>query len=157
MNRTRSRGPALNGATAVVLGYGRSGKAAAALLAREGARPRVTDTKDATALAVAPGSVPGGDAWLGRMDEAVLAGADLVIASPGVPPTNPVLAAALRAGLPVHSELELGWWHVDAPTVAITGTNGKSSTREMIARVLAPLGPVVQSEKSFNNDLGVPL
>ena len=43
------------------------------------------------------------------------------------------------------------------PVIAITGTNGKSSTREMIARVLAPLGPVVQSEKSFNNDLGVPL
>lgn len=43
------------------------------------------------------------------------------------------------------------------PVIAITGSNGKSSTREMIARALSPLGPVVQSEKSFNNDLGVPL
>lgn len=41
--------------------------------------------------------------------------------------------------------------------VGITGSNGKSSTREMIARVLEPLGPVVQSIRSYNNDLGVPL
>ncbi len=43
------------------------------------------------------------------------------------------------------------------PVIAITGSNGKSSTREMIAKVLEPLGPVVQAKKSFNNAIGLPL
>jgi UDP-N-acetylmuramoyl-tripeptide--D-alanyl-D-alanine ligase len=43
------------------------------------------------------------------------------------------------------------------PVIGVTGSNGKSSTREMIAKVLEPLGPVVQSIRSFNNELGVPL
>lgn len=59
-------------------------------------------------------------------------GVDVVIASPGVPPHNPQLAAALASGVPVFSELELGSWFIDAPMIAITGTNGKTTTTELI-------------------------
>lgn len=130
--RRNERGPQLAGAVAVVLGYGRSGRAAGALLGEAGARVRVADDAPADKLGVGEADVPGGTEWLGRRDADVLRGADLVIASPGVPPHHPVLAAALEAGLPVHSELELGWWFTDAPVVAITGTNGKTTTTELV-------------------------
>jgi UDP-N-acetylmuramoylalanine--D-glutamate ligase len=133
VNRARNeRGPALAGALAVVLGYGKSGRAAAALLVEAGTGVRVADDAPAERLHVSEADVPGGTGWLGRSDPSVLRGADLVIASPGVPPSHPVLAKALASGIPVHSELELGWWFTDSPIVAITGTNGKTTTTELV-------------------------
>lgn len=134
------RGPFLGAATCVVLGYARSGRAAAALLAQTGARVRVVDAASAEALRVAEHEVPGGTQWLGREDPSVLGGADLVIASPGVPPRNPVLEAALARGIPVRSELELGWWFTTAPVIAITGTNGKTTTTELIGAICRAAG-----------------
>jgi UDP-N-acetylmuramoylalanine--D-glutamate ligase len=130
--RANGRGPFLDGARTVVIGYRRSGRAAARLLAEAGASVRVTDTAALDDLGVTADEVPGGVEWIGRADPAVLESADLVIASPGVPPSSPVLAAALERGLPVRSELELGWWFTDAPTIAITGTNGKTTTTELV-------------------------
>jgi UDP-N-acetylmuramoylalanine--D-glutamate ligase len=129
------RGPSLDEAAVVVLGYGRSGRAASRLLADAGARVRVTDALPEDRLGVSAEEVPGGTEWLGREDPEILRGADLVIASPGVAPSNPVLAKALGSGLPVHSELELGWWFTDAPIVAITGTNGKTTTTELVGAI----------------------
>lgn len=67
--------------------------------------------------------------------------------------------AQIRVKFPRMAFADLAAAHrkrLRCPVIAITGSNGKSSTREMIAQVLAPLGPVVQSLRSFNNDLGVP-
>lgn len=67
--------------------------------------------------------------------------------------------AQIRVKFPRMAFADLAAAHrkrLRCPVIAITGSNGKSSTREMIAKVLAPLGPVVQSLRSFNNDLGVP-
>lgn len=147
------RGPFLEGAKTVVIGYRRSGRAAAGLLARAGASVRVTDAADAAALGVTPDEVPGGGEWLGRNDAAVLDGADLVIASPGVPPSSPVLSAALEADVPVRSELELGWWFTDAPTVAITGTNGKTTTTEL----LGAMGRAAGRRTLVAGNVGTPL
>lgn len=126
-----ARGPSLVGARVVVLGYGRSGRAAAALLVRAGADVRVSDSAAPAKLGVTS-PPPGGDRWLGGEDPRVLESADLVVASPGVPPTNALLARARERGLPVRSELELGWWFATAPLVAITGTNGKTTTTELV-------------------------
>jgi UDP-N-acetylmuramoylalanine--D-glutamate ligase len=126
------RGPSLDGAVVVVLGYARSGRAASRLLAEAGARVRVTDVLPLERLRVSADEVPGGPEWIGTTDESVLVGCDLVIASPGVPPSNPILAAALASDRPVHSELELAWWFTDSPLVAITGTNGKTTTTELL-------------------------
>jgi UDP-N-acetylmuramoylalanine--D-glutamate ligase len=147
------RGPSLDGAAVVVLGYGRSGRAASRLLVDAGARVRVTDAVPAGELGVSAEEVPGGTEWLGREDPAILRGADLVVASPGVAPTNPVLAEALRTGLPVHSELELGWWFTDAPTVAITGTNGKTTTTELVGAIARAAGRAV----AVAGNVGTPL
>lgn len=79
---------------------------------------------------------------------AVLAEADLLVASPGFPPHHPVVAAALAAGVPVWSEVELAWrLRVDrlgsaepAPWLGITGSNGKTTTVEMLAAILRAAG-----------------
>ncbi len=68
--------------------------------------------------------------------------------------------AQIRVKYPRKALADLAAAHrrqLRCPVIAVTGSNGKSSTREMIAKVLEPLGPVVQSVRSFNNDLGVPL
>lgn len=79
---------------------------------------------------------------------AVLADADLLVASPGFPPHHPVVAAALAAGVPVWSEVELAWrlranrLGTDEPAawLGITGSNGKTTTVEMLAAILRAAG-----------------
>ncbi|MDP6529510.1 MAG: UDP-N-acetylmuramoyl-L-alanine--D-glutamate ligase [Gemmatimonadota bacterium] len=148
-----ARGPCLENAVVVVLGYGRSGKAAAALLQRAGAKVRVTDQGCAAELGVSGEGIPGGDGWLGGDCPEVLRGADLVIASPGVPPGNPVLDEARANGLPVRSELELGWWFLDAPMIAVTGTNGKTTTVEL----LGAMGRAAGQRTAVAGNVGTPL
>ncbi|MFI2485888.1 UDP-N-acetylmuramoyl-L-alanine--D-glutamate ligase [Promicromonospora kroppenstedtii] len=92
------------------------------------------------------------DADHGRLDAdgaaAVLAEADLLVASPGFPPHHPLVATALAAGVPVWSEVELAWrLRVDrlgtdapAPWLGITGSNGKTTTVEMLAAILRAAG-----------------
>lgn len=78
---------------------------------------------------------------------------DVVIPSPGVPPENPVLQAAVQAGKPVWSEIELAARWLQIPIVAITGTNGKSTTTVLVGEILRAAG-----EKVFvGGNLGTPL
>lgn len=106
-----------------------------------------------------PGSRVDGNAFV---VDALRRGAAAVVAGPDAPPLPEEFAdrALIRVKYPRKSLADLAAAHrrtLKCPVIAITGTNGKSSTREMIAAVLAPLGEVVQSERSYNNDLGVPL
>jgi UDP-N-acetylmuramoylalanine--D-glutamate ligase len=85
----------------------------------------------------------------------VLGEARTVVKSPGVPPDIAVVAEALRQGRGLIDELELGWHLVTAPTVAVTGTNGKSTTSSLCVGLLAAAGldPVLTG----NTDFGPPL
>src|SRR5207247_11166336 len=65
-----------------------------------------------------------------------LDGATLVVLSPGVPENAPVIGWARERGLPVWSELELGARLCRVPFVAVTGTNGKTTTTEMVASMM---------------------
>lgn len=78
-----------------------------------------------------------------------------MVKSPGVPPEVPVVAEARRQGRRLVDELEVGWHLVDAPTVAVTGTNGKSTTSALCVGLLeaAGLAPVLTG----NTDFGPPL
>ena len=90
---------------------------------------------------------------LGGHDEADFTSADLVVLSPGVPPTIPALVAARRAGVPVLGEVEFAWRLLDGtPMVAITGTNGKSTTTALTGRLF-------QEDRStfVGGNLGTPL
>jgi UDP-N-acetylmuramoylalanine--D-glutamate ligase len=120
----------------VVVGAGRSGRAAARLLRSRGAEVTLTDT-DASALARDADLQSAGvrmEAGEHRSD--LLASADLVVLSPGVPPRQPAIEAARRAGVAVVGEVELASRWLRGRMVAITGTKGKSTTTSLTARIL---------------------
>jgi UDP-N-acetylmuramoylalanine--D-glutamate ligase len=70
-----------------------------------------------------------------RAIEELVDWADLVVPSPGVPPSSPLLAAALARGRRVISEIELGFGYAQGPVLAITGTNGKTTTTSLLAHI----------------------
>lgn len=112
----------------VVVGLGKSGVAAARLAARHGARVVGTDglARDRLGDSAAVLEASGVEVLCG-VAAPDLAGADLVVVSPGVP-SWPALEAAAAAGVEVIGELELGSRFVHAPIALIGGTNGKSTT-----------------------------
>jgi len=136
--------PDLRGKRVTVVGLARSGVAAARLCAREGARVTVTDRRPETELSGALAALDGADVRraLGGHDLADLERADLVIVSPGVPHASPPIQAALRRGVPVWGETELAARFLGpAPIVAITGTNGKSTTTALTGALLSSHRP----------------
>jgi UDP-N-acetylmuramoylalanine--D-glutamate ligase len=81
---------------------------------------------------------------LGGTGVELLAGAGCVVKSPGVPRESAVIAAALERGIPVVGELELGWRMSAAEFVAVTGTNGKTTTVELIGAIYREAGLPVE-------------
>lgn len=78
-------------------------------------------------------------AW-GSEDPALLAGIDLVVPSPGIPPANPIVLKAMEAGIPVKGEAALGLEGISCPVVAITGTNGKTTTTHLAGELFSACG-----------------
>jgi UDP-N-acetylmuramoylalanine--D-glutamate ligase len=144
----------LQGRRAVVVGLAKSGVSAARLLAAKGARVTVTDRRPAAALEAARAALGDRVAYaLGGHDAAQLTAADLVVVSPGVPLALPELAAARDRGVPVVGEVELAWRFLShLPLVAITGTNGKSTTTALAGALLAADRPTF-----VGGNLGTPL
>jgi UDP-N-acetylmuramoylalanine--D-glutamate ligase len=123
--------PDLRGRTIVVVGLAQTGIAVAKFCARRGARVVVTDGKPAGQLAGPIAQLAGVPVTcqLGGHDAHSFTTADLVVMSPGVP-TLPEMVAARAAGVEVIAEIELAYRFLDpgAALIAITGTNGKSTT-----------------------------
>ena len=137
----------LPGRHALVVGAARSGLAAARLLARHGLDVRVCDRRPAAELAGAQRalSAAGGATLVaGRDDPALLEGRDVVVWSPGIPVDHPLAAAARARGIPVLSELEIGFLAAHAPLLCVTGTNGKSTTTDLTGALLRAVGREVQ-------------
>lgn len=133
---------AWDGMKVTIVGMGRSAAGAATLLQQQGAIPFVTDASSGPRL------LP----WIAELEQLDVAhesgghsarawvDADLIVLSPGVPPgIAPVLAARER-GILVLGELELASRFAEAPILAVTGTNGKTTVTEMIHHVLRRLG-----------------
>jgi UDP-N-acetylmuramoylalanine--D-glutamate ligase len=142
-------GDQLRGHTAVVLGAGSSGIAAARLLVRLGACVRLLEKSEAVAASIPSDqgfAVKGGEH---RPED--FAGADLVVLSPGIARAR--VAALLPAGAQVVSELELASWFVSEPVIAVTGTNGKTTTTTLIGRILERNGRSV----FVGGNIGTPL
>src|SRR4030042_1615749 len=145
----------LKGQKVVIIGIGKTGRATARFLAGRGARITITDEKPAAAwggakveLAALPAEMT-----FAPYGPEVLAGADLVIPSPGVYPANPILAEALRREIPVLSEIDLAWRFLKTPLVAVTGTNGKTTVTTLIGEMLRAAGI-----KAFvGGNIGTPL
>jgi UDP-N-acetylmuramoylalanine--D-glutamate ligase len=118
---------------ALVVGLARSGRAAALALANRGVPTVAVDRVgglDAGRLAAA-----GVEVHLGTEEERLLEGVDLLVKSPGVPGESPLPAAARTRGIPVWSEIELGFRLLSNPFIGVTGTNGKTTTSELLGAV----------------------
>jgi len=117
---------------ALVIGFQRTGRALARTLAARGTAVRV-----ANALGVDAAAWPDVELCLGEAPvPARLDGVDLVVPSPGVPREHPLLLAAQARGIAVASEIELAARLGRARVIAITGTNGKSTTTSLVGRAL---------------------
>jgi len=126
----------LEGKRVMVIGLGVSGLAAARLLAHHGARLVLAERR----TDLPREALPAGEIRLGNEDPAWLEGVDLVVASPGVPPSSPLMRAARAARIPLISELELASRFITAPIVAVTGTNGKSTVVILLGEIFRKAG-----------------
>lgn len=132
----------LSGRKVAVIGLARTGTAVVSVLARRGAEVvaydvRPTDQLSQQVEALRDCQV---DLVLGRDDYPDIERAELVVPSPGVPADAPVLARVRRRGARVIPEVELGYLLSKAPIVAITGTNGKTTTALFTAEMLRASG-----------------
>ena len=121
----------------LVLGLARSGLAALELLAGKGARTVGADEKNDISI---PDRFKNISIHLGSFSFELLENCDEVILSPGIPSSHPIVSEALNKSIPVISELELGYRFATAKIIALTGTNGKSTTVTMIERILNESG-----------------
>jgi UDP-N-acetylmuramoylalanine--D-glutamate ligase len=139
--------PMYRGRTVLVVGAARSGVAAAEFLLASGARVVLTDIKSEESLAVPLDSLKNlaktsGELTLelgGHHAESFRA-ADFVLVSPGVPMALPCIEESRLAGIPVLAEVELAYRHLRGKIVAITGSNGKTTTTTLVAELLSSAG-----------------
>ena len=139
----------------LVVGLGKSGMAAALFLRDKGARVTVSDSRSAVALA---GEIPA------LLDAGIMVEAgghglltfrrqDLIVVSPGVPYDTPELKQVRAFGLPIIGELELASRFLQGQIVAITGSNGKTTTTSLVGKILADAG----RETLVGGNIGVPV
>src|SRR5580692_8166989 len=132
----------LKGKKVLVVGLGKSGLAAALFLRRRGAQVTVSDVRSAEALAK---DIPA------LLDEGIMVETgghglltfrrqDLIVVSPGVPLNTPELAQVKSFGLPVIGELELAARFLKGKILAITGSNGKTTTTALVGEILEKAG-----------------
>ena len=145
----------LKGKKVLVVGLGKSGLAAALFLRRKGAQVTVSDVRSAESLAR---EIPA------LLEEGIMVEAgghglltfrrqDLIVVSPGVPLDTPELAQVRNFGLPVIGELELAARFLKGRIVAITGSNGKTTTTALLGAILEEAGfPVL-----VGGNIGVPV
>src|SRR5712691_3169278 len=145
----------LAGKTTAVVGLAKSGVAAARLLRRLGARVLASDSSPLESLTAEARALDreGCTLWAGGHPDAAFVGADLVVVSPGVPLEVPALASARARGVPIVGELELAWRVMEADAIAITGTNGKTTTTALTGELLrTQVRPVL-----VGGNIGTPL
>ncbi|HVB36686.1 MAG TPA: UDP-N-acetylmuramoyl-L-alanine--D-glutamate ligase [Candidatus Acidoferrales bacterium] len=128
----------LEGKRLLVVGLARTGVVVSLLCAAYGARVTATDEKPESALPeiAAKLRTAGVTLELGAHDPETFVNQDLIIISPGVPAKMPPLQLARNRGIPVWSEIELAWRLMRGKLVAITGSNGKTTTTALVGHIL---------------------
>lgn len=132
----------LTGKKVLVVGLARTGVALTQFLVKAGARATVTDMAPAGELAEMRAQIQGLPVVeeLGVSEPVDLLSYDLILPSPGVPPELPWLDAARRRGIPVWGELQLASHFLTRPVLAVSGTNGKTTTITLVGEFLAASG-----------------
>jgi UDP-N-acetylmuramoylalanine--D-glutamate ligase len=145
----------LAGKTVSVVGLAKSGVAAARLVRRLGGRVLASDSSPLEALSSEARALEreGCALWTGGHPDEAFRGAELVVVSPGVPLELPALAAVRARGALIIGELELAWRVMEADVIAITGTNGKTTTTALTGELLrTQVRPVL-----VGGNIGTPL
>src|SRR5579862_3292741 len=132
----------LNGKRVLVVGLGKSGVASALFMKAHGAKVSVSDTKSGDELR---NEIPvlldhGIAVETGGHGERTFRGQDLIVVSPGVPVDAPPLQQARSLGESVIGEIELAAQFLPGPIVAITGSNGKTTTTTLTGEIMAAAG-----------------
>ncbi|MGA8367098.1 MAG: UDP-N-acetylmuramoyl-L-alanine--D-glutamate ligase [Candidatus Acidiferrales bacterium] len=145
----------LAGKRVLVVGLARTGVAASLFSAGYGATVTATDDKPEAELAETAARLRAAGVTLelgGHLSKTFL-DQDLIVVSPGVPANLPPLELARARGIPVWSEIELAWRFLRGTLVAITGSNGKTTTTSLVAHILKTAGiPALTG-----GNIGVPL
>lgn len=123
----------------LIVGYGVSGKGAEEILKKLNVKYRVYDEKDKRAD-------------YNRLNKKIILQFDLIILSPGISVFSKEVQLAQKLNIKVVSELEFGYWFTSCPIIAITGTNGKTTTTKLTNSVVA----TTYSSNTFGN-IGTPL
>jgi len=127
----------------LIMGYGRSGQAVESIIKKlNNVNYKIFDgDKKVT-----------GAQYYARLNKKIIRGFDLIVVSPGISVYNKYIVYAERIGIKVIGELEFGYWFTDSPVIAITGTNGKTTTTRIATDIIS---------KKFNTgsygNIGVPL
>ena len=125
----------------LVVGLGKSGMAAARFLKREGARVTVSDSRPAASIAeLAPLLDEGIMVEAGRHGLLTFRRQDLIVVSPGVSPSVPELQGVRSLGIHIIGELELGMLFLRGETLAVTGSNGKTTTTALVGEIFTASG-----------------
>lgn len=138
---------------ALLVGLGKTGVSCARHLAQRGWRLAATDSRNEPPGAAELAQIaPGAPLRAGAFDATLLAGARLVVASPGVALSEPIFARARQLGIEIVGDIELFARAADAPVVGITGTNGKSTVTTLLGRMAERAGIRVR----VGGNLGTP-
>ncbi|MBW2598673.1 MAG: UDP-N-acetylmuramoyl-L-alanine--D-glutamate ligase [Deltaproteobacteria bacterium] len=146
----------LSGKRVLVIGLGRTGVATAQFLLDKGARVMIVDKKPVSEFGDTVEAFTGladVELGIGQDDTDVLSRTDMIVPSPGIPPFNRLLAEGLRMEIPILSELELASRYLKKPAIAITGTNGKTTTTSLLGRILEHCGRKVFVGGNIGNPL----
>jgi len=144
------------GKRVLVVGLGKSGLAVAGWLARQGARVTVSEVRDKSAFdrrLLGELSKKGIEIEFGDHRPGSFVEADLIVVSPGVPLDIKSLVEASKRDVPVVGELELAWTYLRTPSIAVTGTNGKSTAVKLIGEMISRAGRRV----FVGGNIGLPL
>src|SRR5207302_2719849 len=126
-----------------VLGAGLSGSAAALLLRSEGAQVTVLDSAEERSLlksTIDNLRAHGVHVVCGPAADQNSSAYQMAILSPGIDPASPLVCNFFSRGIETISEIELGWRSCEIPVIAVTGTNGKTTTTELLAQMLNACG-----------------
>ncbi len=146
----------LKGKNVTVLGAGESGLSSVRLLVSKGAHVFLSEFQDAKKFNEEVNSLKemGIDFEFGGHDLNQIKKSDLIVISPGIPPSSIVHQEILKENLPVWSEIELAYQFVkDHPIIAITGTNGKTTVTTLVKNVLTQAGKRVACCGNIGNSL----
>ena len=154
--------PDYKGIHATVMGLGRfgGGLSATRFLAQRGASVVVTDLQNAANLVdslAAIQDIPIARLALGGHPEDVLDDCQLLIVNPAVPPDHPLVALARTRGIEVTTEIELFLRHNPASVIAVTGSNGKSTTTALIHHLLTQAYPDFEGRIWLGGNIGISL